>query len=377
MAWSYRKRIKILPGVHLNISKSGISTNIGIKGASITMGSQGTFLNTGIPGSGLSNRRKISGGGSTPNSSVPATQPGSFYNGVMDNIFSADPEEITSQNMEGVKQAILASHHQRTELINDLNKVKTALSKSKRKLAFSYFFLYGFIVGSVRKNLKEDISNQRAAIAQIEEEIMNSKLKLDFEFEEGLLKRYDEVVASFTKLTASVKIWDVRSANYQDRVATRSAASTVVTKKEVKLGQKEIPDIKSNCTPLYFQNANGADLYFFPNFIIVYSEKESFAIVGMEELKFGFSPVRFVETSGVPSDSKVIDRTWAKVNKNGTPDKRFKDNYQIPIVRYGNISLKTSTGLNEEYEFSNYEYCEEFSTRFKEYQNVIKSLPAY
>lgn len=35
MAWSYRKRIKVIPGVHLNFSKKGISTSIGIKGASI------------------------------------------------------------------------------------------------------------------------------------------------------------------------------------------------------------------------------------------------------------------------------------------------------------------------------------------------------
>lgn len=36
MAWSYRRRIKIIPGVHLNFSKSGISTTIGVKGASLT-----------------------------------------------------------------------------------------------------------------------------------------------------------------------------------------------------------------------------------------------------------------------------------------------------------------------------------------------------
>ena len=59
MGWRYRKRIKILPGIHINISKSGISTNVGIKGASVTLGSDGTYVNTGIPGSGLYRRDKI------------------------------------------------------------------------------------------------------------------------------------------------------------------------------------------------------------------------------------------------------------------------------------------------------------------------------
>ena len=59
MAWSYKKRIKVAPGVHLNISKSGVSTSMGSKGMSITTGPKGTYLNTSIPGTGLYNRQKI------------------------------------------------------------------------------------------------------------------------------------------------------------------------------------------------------------------------------------------------------------------------------------------------------------------------------
>ena len=65
MGWRYRKRIKILPGIHINISKSGISTNVGVKGASVTFGPKGTYVNTGLPGSGLYRRDKISARDST------------------------------------------------------------------------------------------------------------------------------------------------------------------------------------------------------------------------------------------------------------------------------------------------------------------------
>ena len=60
MGWRFRKRIKILPGIHINISKSGISANVGIKGASVTFGSNGTYVNTGFPGTGLYRRDRIS-----------------------------------------------------------------------------------------------------------------------------------------------------------------------------------------------------------------------------------------------------------------------------------------------------------------------------
>lgn len=61
MAWKYRKRIKIAPGVNINFSKSGVSTTIGPRGANINVGNMGTYINTGIPGTGLYNRQRLNG----------------------------------------------------------------------------------------------------------------------------------------------------------------------------------------------------------------------------------------------------------------------------------------------------------------------------
>lgn len=61
MAWNFRKRIKIIPGVYLNLSKGGVSASVGVKGASMNIGKNGTYLNTGIPGTGIYGRQKIAG----------------------------------------------------------------------------------------------------------------------------------------------------------------------------------------------------------------------------------------------------------------------------------------------------------------------------
>jgi len=58
----FRKRIKIAPGVNVNLSKSGISGTFGVKGASVNVGKNGVYANTGIPGTGIYDRKKISGG---------------------------------------------------------------------------------------------------------------------------------------------------------------------------------------------------------------------------------------------------------------------------------------------------------------------------
>lgn len=68
MAWNYRKRIKIAPGIHLNLSKEGVSTTIGPKGAKVTFGKNGTYLHKGIPGTGLYSREKLSARNMSANS---------------------------------------------------------------------------------------------------------------------------------------------------------------------------------------------------------------------------------------------------------------------------------------------------------------------
>lgn len=68
MAWSFKRRIKIAPGVNINFSKSGIGTSIGPKGAKVSFGPKGTYLHTGIPGTGIYNRQKV---GDAPSSSNP------------------------------------------------------------------------------------------------------------------------------------------------------------------------------------------------------------------------------------------------------------------------------------------------------------------
>ena len=55
----FNKRIKIAPGVKLNLSKKGVSTTVGGRGASVNVGRKGSYLNTSLPGTGLSNRTKL------------------------------------------------------------------------------------------------------------------------------------------------------------------------------------------------------------------------------------------------------------------------------------------------------------------------------
>ena len=54
MGFRFQKRIRILPGVRLNISKSGVSTSLGGKGLTVNLKDDKVKTTVGIPGTGLS-----------------------------------------------------------------------------------------------------------------------------------------------------------------------------------------------------------------------------------------------------------------------------------------------------------------------------------
>lgn len=54
MGFRFRRRICILPGVEVNLPKSGVSTSIGTRGAHVTVGYGETKTTAGVLGTGVS-----------------------------------------------------------------------------------------------------------------------------------------------------------------------------------------------------------------------------------------------------------------------------------------------------------------------------------
>lgn len=54
MGFRFRRTIRVLPGVRLNLSKSGVSTSFGPRGLTVTTGHGRTRTTVGVPGTGVS-----------------------------------------------------------------------------------------------------------------------------------------------------------------------------------------------------------------------------------------------------------------------------------------------------------------------------------
>jgi transcription elongation factor len=53
MSFRFRRRIRLLPGVSLNLRRRGASVSLGVRSAHVTVGRQ-TRTTVGLPGSGIS-----------------------------------------------------------------------------------------------------------------------------------------------------------------------------------------------------------------------------------------------------------------------------------------------------------------------------------
>ena len=52
--FKFRKRVKLLPGVWLNLSKTGVSTSVGTKGLTVNLKGNKARTTVSAPGTGLS-----------------------------------------------------------------------------------------------------------------------------------------------------------------------------------------------------------------------------------------------------------------------------------------------------------------------------------
>lgn len=127
------------------------------------------------------------------------------------------------------------------------------------------------------------------------------------------------------------------------------------------------PIIESEWRVPHLANANGGDLYLYPAFALYFASAERFALIEHKDITLAFRPRRFIEEEDVPSDAAVVDQTWAKANKDGSPDRRLANNFAIPVAAYGMLDLMSASGLNGEYMVSNLEATQRFARTWAQF----------
>lgn len=369
MPLRFRNRLRIFPGIYLNLGKNGISTTIGPRGANINIGKNGVYLNTGIPGTGISNRERIFNGNiGKPNiideqNIFPLTD--------TDNNTTSTQKIITSEGLEGLKEHLKEAKDERESIAPEIADIKNKLAElqsrlSKKQNGFFSLFTAKDTIEKIEVEIKDTTQELDNLNKQYEESKADINVKFDTEFEE----QYKRLSISFSELIKSNKIWDITTETINTEL--KSSAKTIVERKEINFKWGEIDFIKSEHSAFHLQNADGSDLFIYPAFVLLLDNQSQITLIDLKELNFTFHKQRFQEQKAtIPSDSQIIDNAWYKSNKDGSRDLRFVGNYQIPVVNYGAFYFKSSKGLNETYYISNADVAENFANEFKKYLRLL------
>jgi len=164
---------------------------------------------------------------------------------------------------------------------------------------------------------------------------------------------YKETIAAFDNLNSCAGKWHIEAGGAINDLTSwkrNAGASYLVKRTATKLVYALPKVIKSNITPPSI-HVGKQIIYLMPDVVLV-AHNSHFGALSYSDLRARWQESRFIEDGHVPRDAKVVDRTWQHPNKNGGPDRRFRNNRQLPVCLYDTLHLQSDSGLNEVLEFS-------------------------
>jgi hypothetical protein len=111
-------------------------------------------------------------------------------------------------------------------------------------------------------------------------------------------------------------------------------------------------------------------MHFLPDQLLIRSGKQ-YSGLPYAALTFRTHTTRFIESDRVPRDATQVGQTWQYANVRGGPDRRFKNNRQLPIMSYAELEV-TGAGLKLVWQFSNVAA----TTAFHHHIRVLANVPA-
>lgn len=328
MGFRYRKSINLGGGFRINLSKSGVGYSWGIKGYRVTKTAKGNLRRTiSIPGTGISHVSEISGKKNLHSEPSPCST--SKLNEPETKLFTnADADTMSSSGVDEI-----LARAQRAISLNRLSTWCIVLSIFLTCFVPPFFLL--LILSIIMKVFikKRGIIDLEYEITDEEKESIKTRMK------------------PMNHLLTCDKVWRITQATRNVNKKYSGGASSSVARIPCKVSTSLPFPFKASISAVSIQ-AGKETFIFLPDKLLV---MQAFKIgaLSYEDIQATAETTRFIENDAVPKDAEIVGSTWKYINKSGGPDKRFKDNKELPICLYGELNLTSTSGLNTSILFSN------------------------
>lgn len=333
-----RKSVSAGP-FRFNFSTGGVGVSVGVKGLRIGTGPRGHYIHAGR--GGLYYRATIGKAGqsrrvapSEARSLVPSDLTFETDDVKMIEIESGDVMNMTDESF--------------TDLLNEINSkaAQTPMSSLLMRIGIGVGLVAGLASGGAGL-----IFCALGGLGWIIGRWLDSYRRstvLYYDLEGDAETSYRRLTEGFDRLLQCSAKWHIQAGGAVESLTAwkrNAGASHLVNRKPTIFGYDLPIIIKSNLTPPALHVGRQV-MYFMPDVVLV-QDGGCVGAVNYAQLSVRWEDSRFIETKRVPGDARIVDHTWKHPNKSGGPDRRFKDNRQIPICLYEAIHFTSSSGLNE------------------------------
>ncbi len=332
MPWYLRKSFGS-KGFRINVSKSGIGLSSGVKGFRVSTNSRGTYVHMGR--GGVYYRQRIGGPWGTQAQQSPP--PGQA------------PSQPFAQPPAGMTAIGSASAHQ---LIDDTNAAILAKLNARLKeptyawlawLATLGLALAGGLFVPWLAMLILLLGIIPIALVS-KEDVKRRTYPLLYELDPGAASQWNDLCNALSRLASSHRIWRVTAVGATQDWKRQAGASHLIQRTSVGLLRRSPPHIATNVQP-YCLQIGTQWLCFMPDRLLVF-ENGRYGAVDYPDLRIEVGATNYIESESVPRDARIVGSTWQYVNKDGSPDRRFNYNREIPICSYQIVQFSSARGLN-------------------------------
>lgn len=371
MSWRFRKSFQVIPGIKLNLTARGLSATVGGSPVSINFGSRGTYANVRIPGTGVWDRVRLDSSETAGSARLPPPPP-LIPDAIP--IRSASTEMLNSEEFDSLRSLLAHAYKERSD-------IEAAVRDAQGELTSATERFNGWDRGFVLKKLfpgsfdrrRSEHETATSKLEELSEQLRLTTISAEIHIDKQQAEPYYRMRDAFSSLCECKKIWDMLEHRAINQFVERSPATEAVRRKEVAFSLGSCELIQWDQSVPHLPNQNGGEMYIYPGFILHGASKEAFALIDPVEVSMNLVGSKFIGDETIPDDARIVGKAWEKSNKDGTPDRRFRDNRQVPVAFYADLSFTTPDGLNERFHFSNVEKAERFGRAYAEFVTSIRS----
>ena len=349
MGFRFRRSINLGGGFKINLSKSGIGYSWGTKGYRISRTARGTTRRTySIPGTGISYVDESGSRNRNRNRNQRRNQ-----NRITQQSQRQIPQPTYNQAPEfAIESADIAQFKEAEE-----GTVSDALERTIRLNFIGTILLLGLLLIPLNPILT---LIPVVGVILIIAAHTAGRVTLEYSFDPEKEDEHTRRIDAWQLLAEGEKEWQVLTEQFNNNRKVNAGAGRSLKRIACKIEKGHPYYIKTNVDTIQIALHNKEELIILPDKVF-FVRKRRVGMIDYADFRISVSSVRFVETDHVPKDAQIVGQTWQYVNKNGTPDQRFKNNKQIPVCLYGQVFLRSSSGLNVELQISNVQNTQDFA----------------